>query len=345
MERWQKALSESITSLEELACHLPIDIESLRPVTERYPLRITRFYLGLIQKRDDPIWRQAIPDPRELDEDGLSPDPLNEANLSAAPGLIHRYPDRVVLLVSSNCSTLCRFCTRKNRWTSSGFSPATWEPTLEYLEKRPAVREVILSGGDPLLHTDEELEKILLQLRTLPHLEIIRIHTRVPVTLPERITPRLCKMLKRYHPLYLNTQFNHPLEINASSTNACLRLADAGIPLGNQTVLLRGVNDDPEVMKGLMQRLLALRVRPYYLHHMDLVKGTAHFRTSLQKGLEIMRHLRGHISGMATPTYVIDLPGGKGKVPLLPDPMRRRGRSVFLRSYLGERIEYPDHEG
>jgi lysine 2,3-aminomutase len=318
MERWQKILSESITSLDELARFLPVDIDSLRSVVSRYPLRITRSYLSLIKEKNDPIWRQSIPDPRELDQDGLSVDPLNEENLTVAPGLIHRYPDRVVLLVSSTCPTLCRFCTRKNRMGIDGNTRAILEPALEYIEKRPAIHEVILSGGDPLLLTDDELEKILTRLRKISRLNVIRIHTRTPVTLPDRITFRLCQTLKRYHPLYVNTQFNHPIEITPPSTNACIRLADAGIPLGNQTVLLKGVNDNPEVMKELMQKLLTIRVRPYYLHQMDPVKGTGHFRTPVRKGLEIMAHLRGHISGMATPTYVIDLPGGKGKVPLLP---------------------------
>jgi lysine 2,3-aminomutase len=347
MERWQKILSESVTSLDELARFVRIDIESLRPVIARYPLRITHSYLSLIQKKDDPIWRQCIPDHREIEEDDFSIDPLNENGFTPAPGLIHRYPDRAVLLVASACPTLCRFCTRKNRMAGEGglMNQSSLEQALEYLEKISAIREVILSGGDPLMLTDDDLEKILIRLRKIPHLEIVRIHTRTPVTLPERITLRLCRMLKQYHPLYVNTQFNHPVEITSLSANACARLADAGIPLGNQAVLLKGVNDDPEVMKQLMQRLLTIRVRPYYLHQMDLVKGTGHFRTSIQKGLNIMAGLRGHTAGMATPTYVIDLPGGKGKVAILSDNMRRQGDTLFLRNYLGEIIEYPDKDG
>ncbi len=346
MERWQKILSESITSLDELARMLPIDIDLLRPVTDRYPLRITRSYLSLIREKDDPIWRQCIPDPIELKQECFSMDPLNENGFEAAPGLIHRYPDRVVLLISSACPTLCRFCTRKNRMGRDGGSIkwGSFEPAIDYLEKNPAIHEVILSGGDPLLLDDHQLEKILLRLRKIPHLEVVRIHTRTPVTLPERITHHLCRMLKRFHPLYVNTQFNHPIEITPQSARACCRLADAGIPLGNQTVLLRGVNDDPEVMKQLMQKLLASRVRPYYLHQMDLVRGTGHFRTSVQKGLNIMAGLRGHISGMATPSYVIDLLGGKGKVALLPHDVRREGNTLYLRNYLGKIIEYPDME-
>jgi len=344
MERWQKNLSESITSLDELARFVRIDIESLRPVIARYPLRITRTYLSLIQKKDDPIGRQCIPDPRELERDNLSTDPLNEKDLTVAPNLIHRYPDRVVLLVSAACPTLCRFCTRKNRMGGEGsfINKNSLRTALEYIKGRPAIREVILSGGDPLLLTDDELETILIRLRKIPHLEIVRLHTRAPVTLPDRITQHLCRMLKQYHPIYVNTQFNHPIEITPLSAMACTRLADAGIPLGNQTVLLKGVNDNPEVMKQLMQKLLTIRVRPYYIHQMDLVKGTGHFRTSIQKGLNIMAGLRGHTSGMATPSYVVDLPGGKGKVPFLPDDVKRQGNLFYLRNYLGEFVEYPD---
>jgi lysine 2,3-aminomutase len=344
MERWQKTLSESITSLDELTRVFAVDIESLRPVIARYPLRITHCYLNLIQENNDPIWRQCIPDRRELVQDDLSIDPLNEGNLTFAPGLIHRYPDRVVLLVSSACPTLCRFCTRKNRRVGelNLINQNSLKTAFEYIEERPAIREVILSGGDPLMLIDDELEMILKKLRKIPHLEIIRLHTRAPITLPDRITLRLCRMLKQYHPLYVNTQFNHPIEITPLSAMACGRMADAGIPLGNQTVLLRGVNDGPEVMKELMQRLLTIRVRPYYIHQMDLVKGTGHFRTSIQKGLDIVAQLRGHTSGMATPSYVIDLPGGKGKVPILPNDVKRQGNIFYLRNYLGEVVEYRD---
>ncbi len=344
MERWQKVLSESISSLDELALFFPIDKDLLLPVVRRYPFRITRSYFSLILEQGDPIWRQCVPDPSELDQDHLSIDPLNENGCSPVPGLIHRYPDRVVLLASSVCSTQCRFCMRKNRMGGEGNAWSFGEPAMEYIEQRPSLREVILSGGDPLLLTDDELEKMLIRLRNIPHLEIIRIHTRTPVTLPERITTQLCRMLKEHHPLYVNTQFNHPREITPSSVKACLRLISAGIPLGNQTVLLKGVNDTPEVMKELMQKLLVIRVRPYYLHQMDMVKGAGHFRTSIQKGLEIMTYLRGHISGMAIPTYVIDLPGGKGKVPLFPDQVKRNGNMFYLRNDLGEIVEYPDLE-
>jgi lysine 2,3-aminomutase len=216
------------------------------------------------------------------------------------------------------------------------------DKAIEYLAERPMIRDVILSGGDPLLLTDESLEDLLSKLRRVLHLEIIRIGSRAPVTLPERITLKLCRMLKRFHPLYVMTHFNHPSEVTPQSSKACIRLVDAGIPVGNQTVLLKGVNDDPPVMKKLMQRLLTIRVKPYYIHHMDLVQGTSHFRTSVEQGKKIMASLRGHTSGMASPYYVIDLPKGKGKVPILPDDVKRSGKVLYLRNYRGEMIAYPD---
>lgn len=343
MERWQKALTTNITDLRELADHFYIDIDALEPVVKRYPMQISRYYLGLIKEPGDPIWRQCVPDPLELKNDSLPSDPLNEEGLSPVPMLIHRYPDRVVLLVSSTCATICRFCMRKWRVGNQRLNALNpLQSALKYIETTPAIRDVILSGGDPLLLSDEIIEDILSRLRRITHLEMIRINTRAPVTLPDRITLRLCRMLKRYHPLYVNTHFNHPSEITSQSAEACNQLADAGIPLGNQTVLLKGVNDDLSVMKRLMQRLLTIRVRPYYIHQMDLARGTAHFRTSVETGLKIMAGLRGHTSGMATPYYVVDLPGGKGKVPILPDDVKRQGQTFFLRNYLGEVVEYAD---
>jgi lysine 2,3-aminomutase len=347
MERWQKSLATSITSLGKLAKRFRIDPQLLQPVVERYPMRITPYYLSLIQDTGDPIWRQCVPDPRELENDHLPVDPLNEAASSPVQGVIHRYPDRVVLLVSSACAMLCRFCMRKSwiRNQAGSDTNNSIEAALKYIEKTSAVRDVLLSGGDPLLLTDEFLERILARLRKIPHVEIIRIGSRTPVTLPDRITSHLCRMLKRFPPLYVNTHFNHPLEITPQSAQACARLVDAGIPVGNQTVLLRSINNNLEVMKELMEKLLKIRVRPYYLHHMDLVKGTSHFRTSVDQGLKIMAGLRGYTSGMAIPYYVIDLPGGKGKVPILPEDIKRNGHTLYLRNYLGEVIEYPDCPG
>jgi lysine 2,3-aminomutase len=345
MENWQKNLSQSITHPEELADHHPVNVGSLKSVVDRYPMRITPYYLGLIREIGDPVWRQCVPDIREIEEDGLSADPLNEEGFSPVPDLIHRYPDRAVLLVSSTCATFCRFCMRKHRFNQKrSTTEGRLDAGLKYIEQTPVIRDVILSGGDPLLLPDEALEDLLFKLRRIPHVEIIRINTRIPVTLPERITPHLPEMLKRFHPLYVNTHFNHPVEITEASSEACHRLADAGIPLGNQTVLLKEVNDDLAVMKQLVQKLLTLRVRPYYIHQMDLVKGTGHFRTRVEKGLEIMAGLRGHTSGLATPYYMIDLPGGKGKVPLLPEDVKKRDGKLMLRNYLGEVVEYPDLE-
>ncbi|AJE03359.1 KamA family radical SAM protein [Geobacter pickeringii] len=346
MELWRRRLAESVTAPEEIAEKFGMDPALLAPVVRRYPLRITRHYLGLIQGVGDPIWRQCVPDLQELEDDQQA-DPLDEERLSPVPGLIHRYPDRVVWLVSNECAVYCRFCMRKRRVGCPGQSAddRTVEDALRYIAETPQIRDVILSGGDPLLLDDDFLELILARLAAIPHVEMVRIGTRAPVTLPERITLRLCRMLRRYHPLYVNTHFNHPREITPEAAHACARLANAGIPLGNQTVLLRGVNDDPAVMALLMQRLLAIRVRPYYIHQMDLVRGTRHFRTTVDTGLSIMERLRGHTSGMAAPYYVIDAPGGKGKIPLLPDCASRRGDVWLLRNYCGEIIEYEDLAG
>jgi lysine 2,3-aminomutase len=313
-------------------------------VASRYPVQVSQYYAGLIGHTNDAIWKQCMPDIRELEDEDQCPDPLEESSLSPAPGLIHRYPDRVVLLVSNRCPVYCRFCMRK-RHVGSGDSPMgddELELALRYIAANPTIRDVILSGGDPLMLDDDSLKQILSGLRAINHVSIVRIGTRVPVTLPERITPRLCDILKNYHPLYINTHFNHPDEITTYSSQACSLLADAGIPLGNQTVLLKDINDDVDIMRTLMNGLLSIRVRPYYLHQMDLVRGTAHFRTSVEKGLEIIRGLRGYLSGLAVPHYVIDLPGGKGKVAILPDNFEREGDKLILKTYTGERIEYQD---
>ncbi len=341
MEAWQRQLAAAIIDPAAVAARFGVDARPLQEVTACYPFRITPHYLSLIEAPDDPIWRQCMPDPRELHDDRQNPDPLNEESLSPVPGLIHRYPDRVVLLVSNSCAVYCRFCMRK-RQVGCGCRETDLAAALAYIAATPAIRDVTLSGGDPLLVPDDELADLLTRLRAIPHVEMIRIGSRVPVTLPSRITPKLCRLLKRFHPLYVNTHFNHPRELTPQAATACGRLADAGIPLGNQTVLLKGVNDDPDVMKRLVQGLLAIRVRPYYLHQIDLVRGTGHFRTSVRRGLEVMEGLRGHTSGLAIPYYVIDLPGGKGKVPLLPDNGEWRGDTLLLRNYRREIIEYED---
>jgi lysine 2,3-aminomutase len=346
MEQWQKTLAASVTRAAELADRYPrypVDTRALEAVTEQFPMRITPHYLGLIKEPGDPIWRQCVPDPLELKNDDLPTDPLNEKGFSPVAGLIHRYPDRAVWLVSAMCATLCRFCMRKHcigRGELTDRVPG--DEALDYLHRTPAIRDVILSGGDPFLLPDGVLQHVLSRLRKIPHVEIIRINTRAPVTLPERVTPGLCRLLKKYHPLYVNTHFNHPSEITSQAAEACSMLADAGIPLGNQTVLLRGVNDEPIVMKNLLQKLLTIRVRPYYIHQMDRVKGTRHFHVGVSRGLEIISGLRGHTTGLAVPYFVIDLPGGRGKVPLLPDDVQRRGDTLLVRNYQGEVVEYPD---
>jgi lysine 2,3-aminomutase len=326
----------------ELLTKLTTDQQAVALV---YPCKVSGYYASLISSAGDAIWRQCIPDVRELEDHVQVADPLAEEVLSPVPGLIHRYPDRVVLLVSNRCPVYCRFCMRKRHVGGEGDSPLdrdTLDRALEYIRSHTNVRDVILSGGDPLMLDDKSLQIILSRLREIPHVKIIRIGTRIPVTLPERITPELCKMLSRFHPLYINTHFNHPAEITAASARACELLANAGIPLGNQSVLLRGVNDDVTVMRDLMTGLLDIRVKPYYIHQMDLIKGTAHFRTPVSRGLEIIRALRGHVSGMAVPHYVIDLPEGKGKVALLPEPVEREGDMLILMTYQGKRVAYRD---
>lgn len=343
VELWQQRLKESVTTVEALALRFGIDPEPLDKVTERYPLKITPGYLDLIETVGDPIWRQCVPDVRELEAGGYA-DPLAEAHYTPVPAIIHRYPDRVILLASNNCAGYCRFCTRKRRVGNSGHAVSFREQRegIDYIAGDSRIRDVILSGGDPLVLPDPVLDDLLARIRAIPHVEIIRIGSRVLVTLPERITPGLCDILKKYAPLYLNTHFNHPRELTPDSARACALLADQGVVIGNQTVLLRGVNDDVVTMTELVRGLLKIRVRPYYLHQMDLVEGTAHFRTPLQTGLDIIRSLRGPVSGMACPHFVVDLPGGKGKAPLLPEAICYREGKAIITTSTGERVEYAD---
>lgn len=344
---WKTLLHSSINEAETLSkvCRHPLEVQQLKEVIRRYPMRINHYYLSLIKSVDDPIWRQCVPDQKELTEQMGMEDPLNEEGDSPVPGLTHRYPDRVLLLVSNQCAMYCRFCTRKRK-VGDPFKRITKEQIMkgiDYVREHTEVRDVLLSGGDPFLISDSYLEWILKELRKISHVEIIRIGTRVPVTLPQRVTPELCNMLKKYHPLYINTHFNHPDEITDASKLACGMLSDAGIPLGNQTVLLKGVNDDPKVMKELMHKLLMIRVKPYYIYQSDLVRGTHHFRTTVQTGLDIIKSLRGHTSGMAVPHYIIDSPGGGGKIPLFPNAViAKEGNKLVLENYEGLKIEYPD---
>lgn len=333
-----------ITTPEALARALDIPVAPLQAVHAVYPLRISAYYLNLIRRHGLPLWRQAVPDLQELsDEVGLT-DPLNEENLSPVPCLVHKYPDRALLLVSNQCAMYCRFCTRKRKVGKPEMvvNDHAIAAGLEYLKQTPAISDVLVSGGDPLMLPVARLEGILKALRSISSIATIRIGTRVPCTLPSRITPRLASMLKRYHPLYINTHFNHPAEVTPEAAQACGYLADAGIPLGCQTVLLRGVNDSPDILRELLYRLIRIRVKPYYLFQADQTKGTSHFRTTVDSGLDIMQQLIGHVTGMAIPTFALDAPGGGGKIPLTPDYVTNLGTTLDFKSYTGMSCSYPN---
>ena len=344
MEPWQLILQDSIVTLADLKKHLDCDSTALGEVIANFPLRINPYFLKLIQSPGDPIWRQAVPDAAELQDGVCAVDPLAEEELSPVPNLVHKYPDRVLFLVSNQCAMYCRFCTRKRKVGTARMhiSKETLAAGCEYLRNHPEVKEVLLSGGDPLLLADEQIGTILENLRAIPSVEIIRIGTRVPSVLPMRITDRLVAILKAHHPLYINTHFNHPLEITKEAATACTKLADAGIPLGCQTVLLQGVNDSAAVLKQLFQALLRIRVKPYYLFQADLTRGTNHFRTTTETGIAIMRSLYGHISGMAVPTFALDAPGGKGKIPLTPQYILKKDKDLVFENYQGEVCTYPE---
>jgi lysine 2,3-aminomutase len=342
MQGWRNILSSSITRAEDLPARLGPCDEGVSRAAAIYPMRINPYYLGLIRRQGDALWRQAVPAIEEVQDDVCVEDPLNEENLSPVPNLIHKYPDRVLFLVSSQCAMYCRFCTRKRKVGTSRMviTDETVRAGIDYIGRHPEIRDVLISGGDPLLLADERLAAILAAVRAIPSVEIIRIGTRVPCTLPMRVTLRLAGMLKKFHPLYINTHFNHPAEITPEAARACARLADAGIPLSCQTVLLRGVNDAPQIMRELMQKLLRIRVRPYYLFQADMTRGTNHFRTSIAAGREIMRALIGHTSGLAVPTYALDAPGGGGKIPLTPDYVKAEGERLIFTNYQGRTCYY-----
>ena len=345
MKTWQEILKDSITSPASLNNYsVTADLTSLEQVIATFPMRINSYYLRLIKENGAPLWKQAVPDVAELLDPVCITDPLGEENLSPVPNLVHKYPDRVLFLVSNQCAMYCRFCTRKRKVGTDRMviNPRTIAAGLDYIRHHPQVREVLLSGGDPLLLPDSQIEHLLRELRAIPTVKVIRIGTRVPCTLPMRVTPELVAILKKYHPLYINTHFNHPAEITPESTTACNMLADAGIPLGCQTVLLKGVNDNPEIMRELFLKLLEIRVKPYYLFQTDLTQGTNHFRTSTATGIRIMRSLIGHISGMAVPTFALDGPGGKGKIPLTPDYILSKGDTLVFENYRGETCTYPE---
>jgi lysine 2,3-aminomutase len=345
MSDWQKILHESVDSLDKLADRYGsdvIDVDALQPAFDNFQMRLTPNVLSTIKEIGDPMWQQSVPTVQELDiVDGVI-DSLDEDGDSPVPNITHRYPDRALFLVSPVCASYCRFCTRRRKVGDPEKIPLNqFESAFQYLREHTEIRDVIMSGGDPMMLSDRRLEYFFQRLRDIPHIEIIRLGSRITSHLPSRITPEFCEMVKKYHPIYMNTHFNHPAELTPESIAALGRLADAGVPLGCQTVLLRGVNDDPGIMKELMQKLLKARVRPYYIYMADQVAGGEHFRTNIEKGLEIVKALRGWTSGLAVPHFVIDAPGGGGKVPLLPEYVEEINEDeVIFRNYAGERYVY-----
>jgi lysine 2,3-aminomutase len=339
-----------IRDVSELKERFPsLDVSAgLVEAARKFPLAITPYYASLIRRGDlsDPIFRMAVPDARELvDSPLLCDDPLEEDEDMPVPGLVHRYPDRALLLVTTTCSMYCRHCTRKRvaAMQESTITPGRLAQAVAYLKSHPEIRDVILSGGDPLTMATETLERILAAVRGAASVEVIRIGTRTPVVLPQRITDELVAMLRKYHPVWINTHFNHPNELTPQSAEACARLVDAGIPLGNQSVLLRGVNDRPQVMEELVRGLVRMRVRPYYLFQCDLVRGVEHFRTPLARGIEIMEYLRGRVSGLAIPLFVVDAPHGGGKIPVLPTYVVSTSPThTVLRNLEGMLVSYPE---
>jgi lysine 2,3-aminomutase len=343
MDEWPQILRGSLRTPEEIAARFGLEVEEVRKVARLFKTQITPYYASLIKHKGDPIYRQIVPDKAELKGNSGVADPLLEDQDSPVPSIVHRYPDRLLFLVSHSCASYCRFCTRKRKvGDPSKIHPRYIEDGLDYIRAHTEIRDVIVSGGDPLMLSDDRLEHILSSLRAMPHLEILRVGTRVPCFLPQRVTPKLAAMLKKYHPLYVNVHFNHPDELTPEANAALGLLADAGIPLGCQTVLLKGVNDDPLVMKRLMQKLLYARVRPYYIYQTDFVQGTDHLRTSVEKGVEIMDALRGWTSGLAVPYFIIDAPGGGGKIPVLPKYIQTMNDDqVVMRNFQNEMYAYP----
>ena len=341
---WKWQVKNRIETLEQLKQYVqltPEEEDGVRSVLSTLRMAITPYYLSLIDPNNpkDPVRRQCIPTALETNiasADLL--DPLHEDEDSPVPGLTHRYPDRVLFLITDMCSMYCRHCTRRRfAGQKDDESPQERiERALEYIERTPEVRDVLLSGGDSLMVSDAKLEYIISRLRAIPHVEIVRLGTRTPVVCPQRITPELCEMLKKYHPIWINTHFNHPNEVTPEAIEACNRLANAGVPLGNQSVLLRGVNDCVHVMKKLVHCLVKMRVRPYYIYQCDLSMGLEHFRTPVSKGIEIIEGLRGHTSGYAVPTFVVDAPGGGGKTPVMPQyVISQAPGKVVLRNFDG----------
>ncbi len=349
---WKWQLRNRIRDARSLRRVFELSFEeaaALDRMSGRLPVGITPYYASLISRTDpsDPLRRTMVPVLNEFTRtEGEADDPLGEDAHMPVPGLVHRYPDRVLFLVTNFCATYCRYCTRARLVGQTGeyhFNADQYQRALDYIAAHPEVRDVLLSGGDPLTMVDERLEWLLARLREIRHVEFVRLGSKVPAVLPQRITPELCRTLRKYHPLWMSIHFMHPAELTPEVGQGCERLADAGIPLGSQTVLIRGVNDDVETLKALMHGLLRIRVRPYYLYQCDPISGSSHFRTPVERGLELIRGLRGHTTGYGVPTFVIDAPGGGGKVPLVPDPVvGRNGDFILLRNYEGHEFRYPD---
>lgn len=347
---WKWQLRNSITTIEGLQKIMKLSEKEIMAITNlkgRLPLRITPYFASLIYdtKFSHPLRRNVIPAVEELIQHvNEQSDPLHEQSFSPVKGIVHRYPDRVLFTVTQVCSSYCRYCTRSHSVGKlDKLGRNDFEKAFDYIRKHTEVRDVLISGGDPLTLSDEVLDYILSNIRSIEHVEMIRIGTRVPVVLPQRITDNLITILRKYHPLFLSLHFSHPLEITEECAKACTRLADGGFPLGSQTVLLKGINDNVPVMKELFHKLLRIRVRPYYLYQCDLIPGSGHFRTSVRKGLEIIKGLRGYTSGYAIPQFVVDAPGGGGKIPLLPDyVVEHTDEKIVLRNYKGVLCEYPE---
>ncbi len=348
---WQWQMKHSVKSLAQLEGKIELTAEEHAGVllaNTKLAMGITPYFFNLIDPFDPdcPIRRQVIPRIEEMTYDPADmADPCGEDHDMPVPGLVHRYPDRVLFLVTDRCASYCRYCTRSRVVSGVGEQELEldFDRAIEYLQKHTEVRDVLLSGGDALLLSDAKLKNLLSRLRAIEHIEFLRIGSRVPIFLPQRITPELCAMLKEFHPLWMSVHVNHPKELTVEVRDALGRLADAGIPLGNQSVLLKGVNDDSDVMKVLVQKLLRARVRPYYLYQCDLIQGSSHLRTSVSKGLEIIENLRGHTSGYAIPQYVIDGPGGGGKIPINPNyVVAQTPDRIVLRNYKGDIYEYPE---
>jgi len=340
--RWQlKNIIHTVEMLEKVIILTNEEKEDLKKCLKNFTMEITPYYAALMDRSDPncPVRMQSVPGVAELcDHASDLSDPLHEDIDSPVPGLTHRYPDRVLLLVTNICSMNCRHCTRRRLvgHTDVDMPEENVQKAIDYIKSTHTIRDVLISGGDPFVLPDDKLESIIRRIREIEHVEIIRIGTRMPVVMPQRITDDLVNMLKKYHPIYVNTHFNHPKEITAEAREACAKLSNAGVPLGNQSVLLRGINDDPVIMKKLVHKLLSIRVKPYYIYQCDLSLGISHFRTSVSRGIEIIENLRGHTTGLAVPTFVVDAPGGGGKIPVMPNYLISLGDGrAVLRNYEG----------